>query len=142
MANGQQLADKNYELFLAWRAAKTDEDFRAMTIRGVLSRKEVAKECGFARSALGQNPRIKAGLHDLETNLRARGVMPPLVESNSDGLRLRERGSQRAVVDAERLRRLEQENASLRAENMELKRCLDKHSLLREALSQSGRLPR
>ena len=53
-------------VFAVWVVSKTDDDFRAMTNRGVLSRKEVAKECGFAKSALDQNPRIKAALRDLE----------------------------------------------------------------------------
>jgi hypothetical protein len=60
MASGQQLAEQNVAAFAAWVASKTDDDFRAMANRGVLSRKEVAKECGFAKSALDQNPRIKA----------------------------------------------------------------------------------
>ncbi len=42
MASGQQLAEVNYNTFVAWAASKTDDDFRAMTSRGVLSRKEIA----------------------------------------------------------------------------------------------------
>ncbi len=30
-----------------------------MTIRGVLNRTEIAKECGLAKSALAQNPQIR-----------------------------------------------------------------------------------
>jgi cell shape-determining protein MreC len=44
--------------------------------------------------------------------------------------------------DAERLKRLEQENASLRAELAEVKRALSRHELLQDALAESGRLPR
>ncbi len=62
MANGQQLAEMNANTFFTWVAGKSDGDFRAMTSRGVLSRTEVAKECGFSKSALTQNPRIKAVL--------------------------------------------------------------------------------
>jgi regulator of replication initiation timing len=40
------------------------------------------------------------------------------------------------------LKRLEQENASLRAENDELKRQLERYVVLQEALSLTGRLPR
>jgi hypothetical protein len=40
------------------------------------------------------------------------------------------------------MRRLETDNASLKAENAELKRALEKHTLLREALALTGRLPR
>jgi hypothetical protein len=145
MASGRQVADENVREFSLWMASKTDDDYRAMASRGVLSRKEIAKECGFAKSALDQNPRIKTALRELEEGLRARGVLPKLAEKvagEAQEPRMREVGGQRALLEAERLRRLEQENASLRAENAELKRLLEKHAILREALALTGRLPR
>ncbi|MBW8364632.1 MAG: hypothetical protein K0M39_08760 [Rhizobium sp.] len=145
MASGRQIAEENVQTFNTWRASKTDDDFRAMASRGVLSRKEISKECGFAKSVLDQNPRIKAALKGLEEDLRARGVLPPAVSRSPDEVAkplMREPGKLRAALDAERLRRLEQENASLRAENVELKRALEQHSMLREALALTGRLPR
>lgn len=145
MASGQQVAQQNVELFVAWAASKTDDDFRAMASRGVLSRKEVAKECGFAKSALDQNPRIKAALRDLEDALRQRGVLPPAVQLDPEAEAapmVREPGKLRAALEAERLRRLEQENAGLKAEVSELKRQLQKHAVLAEALALTGRLPR
>jgi hypothetical protein len=145
MASGRQVGEENVQTFSIWRASKTDDDFRAMTSRGVLSRKEISKECGFAKSVLDQNPRIKAALKELEEDLRARGVLPPAVSRSPDEAAkplMREPGKLRAALDAERLRRLEQENASLRAENAELKRALEQHSMLREALALTGRLPR
>lgn len=126
-------------------ASKTDEDYRALSSRGVLSRKEIARECRFAKSALDQNPRIKLALRELEDALRVKGVLPLAVDKSTaevDGPRRRESGTRREVFDAERLRRLEQENASLKAENSELKSLLGKHAILREALTASGRLPR
>lgn len=143
MANGQQLAELNANTFFTWVAGKSDGDFRAMTTRGVLSRTEVAKECGFSKSALTQNPRIKAALHKLEADLREKGVLPPSAEpSLSAAIPMREQGNLRATLDSERLKRMEQENASLRAETEELKRQLSKFTLLRDALSMTGRLPR
>jgi hypothetical protein len=136
---------KNCETFTAWRASKTDAEFVAMASRGVLSRKEVAKECGFAKSALDQNPRIKDALRELEHGLRLRGVLPPLVESDPEAPLvplIREPGRIRAAQDAERLRRLEHENAGLKAEVAELKRILEKYAVLRDALAVTGRLPR
>jgi hypothetical protein len=62
MANGKQIAEQNFQIFQTWIASKADSGFRQMVSRGVLSRKEIAKECGFAKSALDQNPRIKAAL--------------------------------------------------------------------------------
>jgi hypothetical protein len=145
MASGQQIAEQNVQTFTSWMATKTDDDFRAMASRGVLSRKEVAKECGFAKSALDQNPRIKAALRDLEDGLRARGVLPPIAERQASDLQLpltREPSRLRAAQETERLRRLEQENASLKAEVAELKRTVEKYAVLSDALAQTGRLPR
>ncbi len=50
MASGRQVAHENLQRFTAWIASKTDEDYRALASRGVLSRKEIARECGFAKS--------------------------------------------------------------------------------------------
>jgi len=143
--SGKQVAEKNLQTFVAWVASKSDEDFRALTTRGVLSRKEIAIECGFAKSALDQNPRIKAALRALEDELRVRGVLPPAIERDPEASAtplIREPGRLRAVQEAERLRRLEQENAGLKAEVAELKRNLEKYTVLHEALAQTGRLPR
>lgn len=145
MASGQQLAEQNVQVFIAWVASKSDHDFRAMASRGVLSRKEVARECGFSRSALDQNPRIKAALRELEDNLRLRGILPPVVSPDAEATQvplIREPGLGRAAKDAERLRRLEQENAALKAEVSELKRTVEKYAVLRDALAMSGRVPR
>lgn len=145
MASGQQLAEQNVQMFAAWVASKTDGDFLEMESRGVLSRKEVAKECGFAKSALDQNPRIKAALRELEDTLRVRGVLPSAIErdpSTPSPPLMREPSRLLTALETERLRRLEQENASLKAENNELKRMLAQHTVLREALAATGRLPR
>ncbi|KAA1014927.1 hypothetical protein FVF58_03105 [Paraburkholderia panacisoli] len=145
MANGQQIAEQNLVAFEAWLATKTENEFRAMASRGVLSRKEIAKECGFAQSALSQNPRIKAVLKAKEDELRAAGVLPPLAQKTVEAegeLPLREAGRQRASMNTERLNRLELDNAALRAENEALKRKLEKYTLLDEALATTGRLLR
>lgn len=143
MANGQQLSEENVRLFSTWMAGKTDDDYREMVVRGCLSRSDIAKECGFAKSVLAQNPRVKAALLTLETALRERGVLPAAVEPKEVGQRpeaTQSSGFGRA--DHERMRRLEQENALLRAENEELKFALGQETVLHEALVLTGRLPR
>jgi hypothetical protein len=55
---------------------------------------------------------------------------------------MREPGKLRASLEAERMRRLETDFASVKAENDELKRALQKYTLLGEALALTGRLPR
>jgi hypothetical protein len=114
--------------------------------RGSLSRKEIAAQCRFAVSALNQNPRIKAALLAKESRLREAGVLPAINsmidEGGSKEILVREPSSASRSLDAERLRRLEQENASLRAENGQLKRDLERYAIIREVLSTSGRLLR
>lgn len=78
MANGQQKAEKNLDTFVAWKATMTDDAFRQITFRGGLNRVEIAKGCGFGKSALNQNPQIKSVLQALENDLRERGVLPEL----------------------------------------------------------------
>lgn len=151
MANGQQLAEQNFATFTTWVASKTDADFKNMAVRGSLSRTEIAAECGFAKSALRQNPKIAKALKAHEDALRKRGVLPPLAVKAAD-----EDGEKEATVlptpqasqsgmsalDARRLSRLETENAALRAEVSEVKRQLSKFAILQEVLSETGRLPR
>ncbi|WP_454741268.1 VPA1267 family protein [Cupriavidus necator] len=145
MASGQQIAEENVQRFTTWVASKTDADFRDMVVRGVLSRTEIAAECGFAKSALAQNPRIREALKKLEADLRERGVLPRLAAGDdivATPSSPRPGDSARSARDAERLSRLEQENASLKAENAELKRLLGRYTVLQEALAETGRLPR
>lgn len=146
MASGQQLAEQNFQAFTAWLSSRTDEDFRQMVGRGSLSRKEIAAQCGFAVSALNQNPRIKSALLAKEAFLRDSGVLPAVsgvVEDISTSPAVvREPDAAKRSLEAERQRRLEQENASLRAENGQLKRELERYAVIREVLSSTGRLPR
>lgn len=145
MANGQQLAEENVRKFATWAASKSDNDFRGMVSRGMLSRVEIATECGFAKSALTQNPRIRDALLALEEDLRDRKVLPKAVATagvEDDALPTRQAYSGRHAKEAERLFRLEQENASLRAENAELKRLLSRYSVIQDALAETGRLLR
>ncbi len=145
MASGRQLGEENLALFRTWAASRTHADFRAMTMRGVLNRTEIAKECGFAKSALSQNPQIKESLAALEQQLRDAGVLPQIAEQSElprGEPVIRKQTSANSARDAERLNRLEQENASLRAEVSELKRQLAKFTVLRDALADTGRLPR
>lgn len=104
MTSSRQPRELNLGSFMAWAASKTDDEFRAIAHRGALSRKEIAKEYGFGRSALDQNPRINEALRDLEDGLRLRGVLPPTVyrdpEAPSEPL-IREPGRFRAAQETE-----------------------------------------
>jgi len=147
MASGRQVAEESLQTFQVWILGKSDDDFRAMESKGVLNRTNMAKECGFGTSTFRQNPRVKQALNELEDDLRHRGVLPPKVEESaeetgSQAIVMREPSRLKAAQESERLRRLEQENAALRAEVAELKQAVEKYAVLREALAQTGRIPR
>lgn len=64
------------KMFEAWveerRVANDWKDY----IRGrQLNRTEIANECGFAKSALRQNPTVKAALDALEEELSSSGTL-------------------------------------------------------------------
>ena len=138
--NGQERAEQNYLSFEAWMASKTDADFREMVTLGRLNRGEICRECDFGRSVLLQNPRIKKILNELEEELRARGVLPPLTPS--EVVPLRAKGLLQTATDAERLKRLEAENAGLCAELTEARQRLKRFEALEALLAETGRLAR
>lgn len=146
MASGQQIAEENHAAFLAWSTSKSDGDFREYVHRGKLKRSEIATECGFGKSALTQNPAIRSALDSLENELRAAGILPPLVASLPASQRaepaLRDTEAKQRRQDGQRLNSLEQENAALRAELQAAKQMLDRHALITEFLEETGRMPR
>jgi hypothetical protein len=144
MANGQQMAGENLSAFRAWAQSKSDSDFREYAYRSQLKRSEIASECGFGKSALVQNPAIRAELEELEEALRKRGVLPPLFDGQSvpDKLPMRDVGAKQRRQDGQRLNSLEQENASLRAELGKAKSMLERCKLMAEFLDDTGRMPR
>ncbi|ABE43643.1 VPA1267 family protein [Polaromonas sp. JS666] len=140
--NGQQRSEQNLATFRSWVASKTDDDFREMVARGQLSRQEIARECGFAKSALLQNPRVKDALKTLETQLRERKVLPPVAETGESDAAAQATPNPRVAADKARLKRLESENASLRAELTQVRADLDRYRLMDSVLCSTGRLPR
>lgn len=146
MANGQQIAEENLAAFMAWSTSKSDDDFRGYVHRGKLKRSEIATECGFGKSALTQNPAIRSALEGLENELRAAGILPPLLASLPVGQRLepalRDTEAKQRRQDGQRLNSLEQENAALRAELQAAKQMLGRHALITEFLEETGRMPR
>ena len=144
--SGQQKAGLNVATFLSWAASKTAADFREMVVRCQLNRMEIAKETGFAKSVLTQNPRVRECLQELENRLRAEGVLPPMVE-RSTGIEPAsvvnaDAANHRAAAEKARLKRLEAENAALKAELMGLRSQLKRYATMDSVLTTTGRLPR
>jgi hypothetical protein len=131
--------DTNFDSFQTWSQSKTNDDFRQLEHRGKLNRVDIARECGFARSVCDQNPRVRKSLADLEERLRTDGVLPEKAENPTANSAPGHTGRN---VDAERLRRLESENALLRAEVSDLKRRLNRYEVMSATLAEAGRLPR
>lgn len=138
-----EIAQSNLSIFKAWATGKSDADFRDMVVRGGVSRTEISRECGFAKSVLTQNKLVARELRKLEDGLRDRGVLPRLAASAAgDGGTIVIKTAPASAVMLERLSRLEQENAALRAETRELRGQLSRFVVLREALEATGRIPR
>lgn len=141
--NGQQYSEENILKFTTWSVSKTDAEFRAMVVRGQLNRKEIAKECGFSTSVLTQNPRVREALKTHEQLLRSRDILPPFAQAEPSSKPLPPSGdTQRVLLDKARLKRLESENASLRAELTQVRERLARYELMERHMAETGRLPR
>jgi hypothetical protein len=139
--NGQEKGAEHFEAFQRWAVELSDADAKSMVRGGQLSRAEICKAVGCARSVLRQNPRVKQALRELEDGLRARGVLP-MAQDTGEALPLRAAGQLQQATDRERLKQLEVENASLRAALGETRKRLQRLEALDAHLAATGRLPR
>ncbi|WP_026973564.1 VPA1267 family protein [Aliagarivorans marinus] len=145
MASGQQKAQHNLEAFEVWRATQTDDDFKQIVFRGQLNRIEVAKGVGCGKSALNQNPALRRALKELEDELRAKAVLPPLTDAarkNADKPKAYDNTANRKLLDSKRVSSLEAENIELKAKVKELESRLERFGELSETLSEMGLMPR
>jgi hypothetical protein len=150
MANGQQLAAENLKRFESWSQEREAAGDWADYIRqGQLNRTEVAAECGFAKSVLRQNPAVKAALEALESRLRAEGALPPGKGGKSPQAQAEAASAsvERRIVtlnnrSEQRIKALEEQNAALRAEVLELREQLKRYQMIDDHLAQTGRMVR
>ena len=111
--------------FAKWiRARRAENDWNAWVRRGILNRTKVANECDFEKSVFGSNPKLRAALDRLETRLRARGILPPLVDDQNEEDR---RVNAVTTSEADRqIRSLQREVNRLKRElALERKRCAE-----------------
>lgn len=146
MASGKQLSAQNIEVFTRWLESKTDDELKQIVGRGVLSRVEIARECGFSKSVLDQNPRIKNMLLLKEETLRSSGILPlknsavtVVTEEKTDTLTKREQS---------RISHLETLNATQTAEIVHLKNViatlqqeLTQYKTISNMIALTGRAP-
>jgi len=150
MANGRQLAAVNLKRFESWSAERDAAgDWADYIRRGQLNRSEVATECGFAKSVLRQNPAVKAALEALESRLRVRGALPPTTGEKTPQTQheVATASVDRRVATLnnrteQRVKALEEQNASLRAEVLELREQLKRYQIIDDHLAETGRMVR
>lgn len=151
--SGRQIAEQNVELIQAWIKARDEAGDWADYVRAnQLNRTEVARECGFAKSALQQNPIIKQLLASLEERLQQDGVLFGQAQDSGMGMGHVQKSAdpdseialnmamRAKAVAQQRVKTVEEQNATLRAEIKELKDRLRKSSLVDQHLAQTGRL--
>ncbi|MGO9379980.1 MAG: VPA1267 family protein [Dissulfurispiraceae bacterium] len=138
MGNGKEEGDKNIESFRSWVAGKSDVEFVDYVYRGQLSRTDIAKECGFGRSALIQNPTIKKELSELEKRLREADILPKLSET-TDTIPT---GCTTTKKEDDRIKRLECENALLKAELAKKNEFIKHYGMIEQFMTETMRLPR
>lgn len=145
LPSGQQSSQENYKAFLAWVSSKTDRDLATYAHRGKLKRTAIARECGFGRSALNQNPLIRKSLAAIELRLLSDGLLESVATTTAVNGESRDCPSDlaehRAVSKAERqIKALQEQNASLNAQLTEAKQLLKRYALLEEFIVETGRL--
>lgn len=143
MANGQQVAKKNLNSFIAWTLSQSDDDFRKLVFQGKLNRTEIARYIGCGKSALRQNPALRQAIDDLELELRDKGILPPVQgKDNEPEIKPYVNNTNINSNEIRRIAFLEQENMELKVKNKELELKLERFNELSNSLYELGLLPR
>lgn len=138
MPSKREVARRNVQALQDWIAAHdTAGDWTDYVRAGRLVRSEIARECGFARSVLLQNPAVKAAVEALEARLRLEGVLPQVEDIEA----AQEAPEGPRDADRRRLQQLEARVAELAAENRDLRQRLRRaETILREAVPEGRRI--
>lgn len=148
--SGRDMGVKNLIRFESWVAERDKAGDWPDYIRGdKLNRSEIAAECGFALSVIRQNPAIKEALAVVEERLLASGLfeLSKIAQTSPTG---HVAEASRLAVDGrilaakgkaeQRVKVLEEQNATLRAEARDLREKLGRFSHLDAHLCATGRL--
>lgn len=136
-SNGVQDGQRNVETFLAWSA--NVHDFKPYVYQGVLNVARVARECGLNRDVFYTNPDIR-DIHwpALNQRLEDAGLLKARI-ANPATVVLQAR--RRDPRDDARIKQIQEEAESVKAENRELRRQLERLKGIDEILHTTGRLP-
>lgn len=108
------------EAFQLWAASTTDDEFAQIVNAklGQLTRSEVRKLSGVSAESMKRG-KVKTALAELEDQLRARGVLPPLTEAGEKAKsepKLYDQKHNNDIYEKRRKSQLEAENHDLRAQ--------------------------
>jgi tRNA(Phe) wybutosine-synthesizing methylase Tyw3 len=151
MASGKQIAAENIAKFNAWvEERRSAEDWKDYVRAGrMLNRTEIANECGFAKSVLRQNPTVKTILEVLEEELIDSGILSrnDNNEGSIEASQLSGRAIDQRIISIngkaeQRIKVLEEQNAALKAEVMELRSKIKRFELIEKHLTETGRMVR
>ena len=147
--SGQQLARDNLAKFQSWIAEREVTNDWHDYLRGdKLNRSEIAAECDFSLSVMRQNPAVKEALEALESRLTTLGLTQPLrtaPDASNEAAAASEKVIDKRIMAAKgraeaRVKALEEQNASLKAEVASLRERLRRFEHLDANLSRTGRL--
>jgi hypothetical protein len=149
---GRQGGIENVKAFQEW-ANERDRagDWEDYVHRGQLNRSEIAKECCFALSSFRSNAGLGRALREAEAKLERSGVFAKSRSAHGTRGRNADSNAIQAVNDRvmiaknqadQRVKALEEQNATLRAEVYELREQLKRFKHLDEHLCRTGRLLR
>lgn len=147
--SGQQLARDNLAKFQSWIAEREVTNDWHDYLRGdKLNRSEIAAECDFSLSVMRQNPAVKEALEALESRLTTLGLTQPLrtaPDASNEAAAASEKVNDKRIMAAKgraeaRVKALEEQNASLKAEVASLRERLRRFEHLDAHLSRTGRL--
>jgi hypothetical protein len=147
---GRQGGAENVKAFHEW-ANERDRagDWKDYVHRGQLNRSEVAKECCFALSSFRSNKGLGRALQEAEEKLERSGVFAKSKSAHSTTGRSAETNAvevvnQRIMIAKnqadQRVKALEEQNATLRAEVFDLREQLKRLKHLDQHLCRTGRL--
>ena len=144
--SGQQLARDNLAKFQSWIAEREVTNDWHDYLRGdKLNRSEIAAECDFSLSVMRQNPAVKEALESRLTTLGLTQPLRPAPDASNEAAAASEKVIDKRIMAAKgraeaRVKALEEQNASLKAEVASLRERLRRFEHLDAHLSRTGRL--
>lgn len=136
-SNGIVDGQVNVQAFMNWQTQV--EDFKPYIHQGTLSVARVAREAGLNRDVFYTNPEIRDVLWpNLLHRLEKDGVLKQRV-ANPVEVVMRE--PKRAGISEARIKQIQEENESLKAEVSELRKRLERFQEMDVVLHTTGRLP-